>query len=386
LNRGSHPEYRLVMKLPQSFLDLHAAGRFDYWGGKPYHDMDDAERARLLAERRTEVLWLRNIEWDVPLEDVAELDWTRPGLFGFAGNGGGDAYAFYPAWQGDAAEPPVILVAHDDSSANVFAPTFALALYRLWLEHGSAWDEDEDGDDRESALRAWAGIIAPFLEPDTRATLEALAVDLGPSQLSDALDAFEESLPSDELETTLPPTRYDPAYVKGEEAAEMYAESIAFFDALVEEGHERFRRHAEEARANRDAAAKRAERKAKPVKAGTPKAKPAKKAAPKKAKPAKRTTPKKAAKAKPAKKAVEKAIEKALVTAAKAVGKAVKKAATAVKKAAKKKAAKKAKPARKAAPKKAVPKKKAAPKKAVKKAAKAKPAKKAAKPAKKRAR
>ena len=65
------------MKLPQSFLDLHAAGRFDYWGGKPYHDMDDAERAGLLKERRNEVLWLRGIEWDVPPEGVAELDWAR---------------------------------------------------------------------------------------------------------------------------------------------------------------------------------------------------------------------------------------------------------------------------------------------------------------------
>ena len=116
------------MKLPQSFLDLHAAGRFDYWGGKRYHDMEDAERARLLSERRDEVLWLRNIEWEIEPEGVAEVDWARPGLFAFAGNGAGDQYAWYPTWQGDAPEPPVILVLHDEYVSKVFAPSFALTL------------------------------------------------------------------------------------------------------------------------------------------------------------------------------------------------------------------------------------------------------------------
>ena len=39
--------------------------------------MEDAERARLLSERRDEVLWLRNIEWEIEPEGVAEVDWAQ---------------------------------------------------------------------------------------------------------------------------------------------------------------------------------------------------------------------------------------------------------------------------------------------------------------------
>ena len=113
------------MQLPAAFLELHAAGRFDSWGGARYHDLDQATRERLAKERRGSVLWLRGIEWDVAPSEVREQETLRPGLYVFAGNGGGDVYAFYPAWQGTAPEPPVLFVPHDEPTARVYAPSFA---------------------------------------------------------------------------------------------------------------------------------------------------------------------------------------------------------------------------------------------------------------------
>ena len=242
------------MKLPASFLALHLAGRFDYWGGAAYHELDDATRQRLLSERRALVLWLRGIEWDTDPSEVAERSDLRPGVFPFAGNGAGDSFAFYPAWQGESPEPPVIFVPHDEPTSRYFAPTFALALYRLWLEMGSEWDAEYDGDDRESALRAWAGILSPILVSDTRAELEALAADPAPDRLAAARDAFLASLPAKELRATLPSTKYDPRYVKGELAKRLYEESVAFYEGLVAEGHARFQEQLDETRKNRDAA------------------------------------------------------------------------------------------------------------------------------------
>ena len=242
------------MNLPDSFLTLHAAGRFDYWAGAKHGDLDQATRQKLGQERRGTVLWLNGVEWDTAPAEVAERDDLRPGLFVFASNGRGDVYAFYPAWQGSAAEPPVVFVPHDEPTASVYAPTFATMLYRLWLEHGTYWDPQYDGDDRERALAAWAAIIAPVLDAPRRAELESLSGDPGKERLKAALDTFVAALPKDALGATLPPTKYNPKFVKGDRAKRLYDESIAFYEALVAEGHPKYQAQLDEARANRDAA------------------------------------------------------------------------------------------------------------------------------------
>lgn len=251
---GDAPAYRASHEAPRLAPRPAPRGPFRLLGGAEYHDLDEETRQRLLKERRNVVLWLRGIEWDTEPSQVAERGDLRPGVFPFAGNGAGDSFAFYPTWQGELSEPPVIFVPHDEPTSRYFAPTFALALYRLWLEMGADWDADYDGDDRESALRAWAGILSPILAADARAELEALAVDVAAETLAAARDAFLASLPAKELRATLPPTKYNPVYVKGEQARRLYDESIAFYEALVAEGHARFAAPLEETRRNREAA------------------------------------------------------------------------------------------------------------------------------------
>jgi hypothetical protein len=242
------------MKLPESFLALHANGCFDYWGGVAYDQLANEDRQRLYAERRPRVLWLRGIEWEIAPSEVIEATDLRPGLYRFAGDGAGGSYVFCPAWQRDAAEAPVVYVPHDEDTAQLFAPTFAQALLRLWLAHGSDWDAATDSADRDNTLKAWAAIIAPLLDPAQRAALEALAKDPTEKSMKAASQAFVAALPTDTMVAQPPPTKYNPKYVKGEQAKRLYAKSIAFYVALVAEGHDRYAKDLAETRANRDAA------------------------------------------------------------------------------------------------------------------------------------
>lgn len=161
------------MKAPDSFVTLHAAGRFDYWAGAKHGDLDQATREK---------------------------------------------------------------------------------LFRLWLQHGAYWDPQYDGEDREGTLAAWASIIAPVLDAQHRAMLEELAKDSAAPALKSALDAFVATLPERPLRAVLPPTRYNPKFLKGDRARRLYDESVAFFQTLVAEGHTKFQAQLEETRANRDAA------------------------------------------------------------------------------------------------------------------------------------
>lgn len=243
------------MQPPASFLALQTAGRFDYWGGRRYAELDKATRARLYVERRHVVLWLREVEFDVDTAaELVEHDDARPGLFPIAHTGAGDAYALYPAWQRGAPEAPILLVPHDASTSQVFAPTFATMLYRLWLQMAVDWSPQYDGDQREADLAAWGGIIAPVLEQPWQATLISLAAAPDVAAVRAALDTLVATLPTDSLATMLEPVHCNPKFVKGEAAVRAYARSIAFYEALVAEGHTRFAAQVAEAIANRDAA------------------------------------------------------------------------------------------------------------------------------------
>ena len=79
---------------------------------------------------------------------------------------------------------------------------------------------------------------------------------LDPKEVGAALAALEASLPQQTLAAQLPPTEYDRKYVKGDTAVRMYGESIAFYEQLIAEGHTRFQKQLDEARANFEVAKK----------------------------------------------------------------------------------------------------------------------------------
>jgi hypothetical protein len=82
------------LSIPDAFVQLHRAGRFDYWGA-PYHSLTVEQRQALVPKRLPQVLWWNGVEWEGSPEEIAAFEddgWLRPGLFPFAGDGAGDRY------------------------------------------------------------------------------------------------------------------------------------------------------------------------------------------------------------------------------------------------------------------------------------------------------
>lgn len=239
------------LQLPRSFIDLRARGAFDYWGGRSRAELSKEERLRVVKERRYLGLWLRDLEWTSTDEsDVTEDTSMRPGLYPFAQNGAGDVYAFYPQWPGRRGEASIIFAAHDEMTANVFATSFSELLLHKWLETARWWEDGYDGADRLEALTAWRAIIESVADDEEKAVFASLSPALDTNEVKEKLAALEASLPKQTLASQLPPTKYNPQYVKGETAVRMYNESIAFYEQLVAEGHTRFQKQVEEARAS----------------------------------------------------------------------------------------------------------------------------------------
>ncbi len=59
----------------------------------------------------------------------------------------------------DRAEPEIILCPHDESEAEIFAPTFAAWLFRICLEYGTALEAASDGKEERRRLESWAEIV-----------------------------------------------------------------------------------------------------------------------------------------------------------------------------------------------------------------------------------
>lgn len=243
------------IQLPRPFTDLRARGAFDFWGGRTYAELSKEDRARIVKERRYLGLWLKDIEWSTA-SDVVEDPNVRPGLFPFAQNGAGDQYAFYPQWPGRHGEPSIVFAPHDEMTAKVYGRSFSEMLLHAWLVTARWWDDAYDGSDRLEALGAWRGLIESVADAEEKAVFASLSPALDVKEVSAALDALEAKLPKEELAAQLPPTKYNPKYVKGETALRMYGQSIAFYEELIAEGHARFQKQLDEARANLEVAKK----------------------------------------------------------------------------------------------------------------------------------
>jgi hypothetical protein len=194
---------RMPFVLPHAFVELHRERRFDYWGA-PYASLSDEQRTAIINEREPEVLWWQSIEWDQGLEELREETgdgmW-RPGLVRFAGNGYGDAYCWYPHWQGDAAEPPIVFCSHDDIEGSyVFARSFGECLLRCMLESVAVGDEPE----RASALfDSHARIIGPWLNDSERARVRGVQEAFSPTACASAAEKLARDIGNRTLHATM---------------------------------------------------------------------------------------------------------------------------------------------------------------------------------------
>jgi hypothetical protein len=235
-----------VKSLPRAFVELAGAGRFDPWEGVPYRSLTKAQRTEIWARREREVLGWRGIEFDRSPEQALHdrPDWLRPGLFDFAGNGFGDRYCFYPQWQDDAAEAPIVLVLHDEMMSRLFARSFAELLLRCMLEHYASEDANR------AIFSSHLLIVRPWLEPAQTRVLED-ATDAKACER--ALGQLVASIGERTLMAVMQPTKYnEPMFKDRQILSRAYERSVAFYRELVDEGHVDLRDELEEATANRD--------------------------------------------------------------------------------------------------------------------------------------
>jgi hypothetical protein len=249
--------------LPHAFVELHRAGRFDYWGA-PYRSLTDDRREERMRTHRTQVLWWGSIEWDREPNAIAAFegdDVLRPGLVPFAGNGYGDQYCWYPRWQ-TGPEPPVVFYVHDELESPLFAATFTQCLCRCFLQHFAQWDQDEEDRqshplDMQTLWDAHLAILGPYLDSEQEGLLTEVGASLSRKACEEADERIVARLGSRTLVGSQPPTSYDDDG-KAEWVLRAYDRSIAFYREMVEdEGRVEFQARLDEAQAARASAAAR---------------------------------------------------------------------------------------------------------------------------------
>ena len=236
--------------VPSLFRELHSAGRFDYFGTTG--PLTAEQRGERLRARATEVLWWDVIEWDRTPSEVAAYEGEgllRPGLVPFAGNGAGDHYSWYPAWQ-NGPEPPVLLVEHDFETSGVFAPDLAGCLVRCLVQH-FAWHTFAAGEpDRRTVWDAHTAILRPHLGAAQATLLDELGADPSAERCEGAEEALAAGADDRRLVAVMQPTTYDDD-LSLDVATSCYDRSVRFYEELVAEGRPEYAAQLAEARAGR---------------------------------------------------------------------------------------------------------------------------------------
>ena len=121
-------------------------------------------------------LMLPDLEW-MPLAEIAAFKFKPyhlPGFVPFAISGGGD----YWCWQPEPAQPSrtrVLFCNHDSYDADIYAPDFISAIYRLIIEQAGGIERDaETVEACRQRLSANASALAPFISPAWQQTLSDL--------------------------------------------------------------------------------------------------------------------------------------------------------------------------------------------------------------------
>jgi hypothetical protein len=250
-------------EIPEAFVALERAGRFDYWGA-PYASLTDEQRRERMPVRMLEVLWWDEaVEWDRTVADIVAFErdgLIRPGLVPFAGTGYGDHYCWYPRWQ-DGPGLPVVKFVHDELLSPLFARDFGEYLARCLLQHFAVEDDDaaDDRPGRRERWRAHLEIVRPFLAEQLGATLDGLGSDVDAEACAAADAEIARQVGSRTLVGALQPTQYaDDAIIElagRDSLLAAYDRSVAFYEELVDaEGLAEYSAQLDQVRIAREAA------------------------------------------------------------------------------------------------------------------------------------
>ncbi|WP_099530714.1 SMI1/KNR4 family protein [Stenotrophomonas maltophilia] len=183
---------------PPLFKQLHAADRLSW--GAPHPEWSEVVFPTLQADPPV-LLYAQDYE---PLQDDELLEaWqeltaedhynplrTDLQLLPFARTGGGDSYCFWSNAPG-FAEPPVVLVWHDDDRADVLAASYQDFLFRRMVEAVADYQGPYtllSHGELASNLRRWLQSHQPFLRDDQYAALQRLFArvdDIAEGNISD---------------------------------------------------------------------------------------------------------------------------------------------------------------------------------------------------------
>ncbi|EQM78192.1 SMI1/KNR4 family protein [Stenotrophomonas hibiscicola] len=169
---------------PPLFKQLHAAGRLSW--GAPHPEWSEVVFPTLQADPPV-LLYAQDyepLEHDELLEAWQELtaedhyNPLRPDLqlLPFARTGGGDSYCFWSNAPG-FAEPPVVLVWHDDDRADVLAASYQDFLFRKMVEAVADYQAPYtllSHGELAGNLRRWLQSHQSFLRGDQYAALQRL--------------------------------------------------------------------------------------------------------------------------------------------------------------------------------------------------------------------
>lgn len=188
---------------PPLYRRLHQAGHLSWNGPHPrwyqacFPALQAAPPALLYAQDYEP---LEHGELLEAWQDLTAEDHYNPlrqdlHLLPFARTGAGDNYCFWTNAPG-FAEPPVLLVWHDDDRADLLAANFQDFLFRKMAEAVVELEETllDEGSVSDN-LQAWLGTHRAWLRPDQAAALEALYAR------SEAID--NGGIPEDEVEALL---------------------------------------------------------------------------------------------------------------------------------------------------------------------------------------
>jgi hypothetical protein len=138
---------------------------------------------------------LPDLEW-MPLTKIITFkfkSYQLPGFVPFAISGSGDHWCWQPAFI-ESSKTRVLFCCHDCYDADIYAPDFISAIYRLIIEHAAGMERDAEGVKAcRRRLGTFASVLAPLISPAWQQTLSDIVhgtVKTGPSPGSRPTDLY----------------------------------------------------------------------------------------------------------------------------------------------------------------------------------------------------
>jgi hypothetical protein len=154
---------------PVTFQELEARGLFRW--SEEFRHAD-------LSQPGDHFLWFNDMEWFQPAQLLAFefQEYHKEGFIPFAEAANSDCWCWYPVMEKNG-EIPVLLCPHDCTHADLYAPSFAAAMFRHAVEYAAEpLLPEEDQKERSAMLKRFAVELAPIWPDSWRSRIENLAI------------------------------------------------------------------------------------------------------------------------------------------------------------------------------------------------------------------